>query len=281
MCRRRRSCTAGPAAPDWLRSSALFGIACGSVPTGFAKFVGVEQVEDFGAELDVARARDSVKCLESTRSTCLKFGPWIELRSRLPNVPGCGVANAAGFRKSSPPSVMNGSTPGTRSGRRTLRVAPPPGVLMIAMRSAAGCAKMLPGRVTIDDVRPHDLHRHRQAAARVDDAADLPAAEQRAAQPDAFVGDRRRAAQVERVTDVEVVVAVVVVELAQSRALLAAVSASFDPPVLPGCGRACTARSVVSAVRRAACSATAAARCSCRGRRSSCSRPRRTGSARR
>ena len=76
---------------------------------------------------------------------------------------------------------MNGSTPGTRSGRRTLRDAPPPGVLMIATRSAAGFAKMLPARVAIDDVRTDDLHLDRHAAARVDDAADVPAAEQRPA----------------------------------------------------------------------------------------------------
>ena len=41
-------------------------------------------------------------------------------------------------------------------------------------------------------------------------------------------------AEVERVAHVEVVVAVVVVEVARaSRALLPAVSASFEPPVLP------------------------------------------------
>ena len=77
-------------------------------------------------------------------STCFELGPWIALRSRLPNVPGAGVAKAAGFRNSRPPSLMNGSTPGIRSGRRTLREAPPPGTLMIAVRPAAGLAKMLP-----------------------------------------------------------------------------------------------------------------------------------------
>ena len=79
-----------------------------------------------------------VNCFEKKKSICLKFGPWIELRSRLPNVPGIGAANAAGFRNSRPPSLMNGSTPGTRSGRRTLREAPPPGVLITATRPAAG-----------------------------------------------------------------------------------------------------------------------------------------------
>ena len=74
---------------------------------------------------------------------------------------------------------MNGSTPGTRSGRRMLREAPPPGVLMTAVRSAAGFAKTLPGRVEVDDVGPDDQHVDRQAAARVDDAAEVPAAEQR------------------------------------------------------------------------------------------------------
>jgi mono/diheme cytochrome c family protein len=36
-------------------------------------------------------------------------------------VPGFGVANAAGFRKMSPPFTTYGSTPGTRSGRRLAR----------------------------------------------------------------------------------------------------------------------------------------------------------------
>jgi hypothetical protein len=74
----------------------------------------------------------------------LKVGPWIELRSRLPNVPGAGVANAAGLRNTRPPFSTKGFTPGTRSGRRTLRDEPPRGVLMIAARSAAGLAKMFP-----------------------------------------------------------------------------------------------------------------------------------------
>ena len=72
---------------------------------------------------------------------------------------------------------MNGSTPGTRSGRRTLRELPPPGVLMTAVRSAAGLLKTLPGAVDVDDVGARDRHVDRQAAARVDDAADVPAAE--------------------------------------------------------------------------------------------------------
>ena len=94
-------------------------------------------------------------------------------------MPGCGVANAAGFRNSSPPSSMNGSTPGTRSGRRVLREAPPPGVLMTATRSAAALFQTLPRAVHVDDVVAGDQHRDRQAAARVEDRADVPAAEQR------------------------------------------------------------------------------------------------------
>ena len=61
-------------------------------------------------------------------------------------------------------------------GPATLREAPPPGVLMTAVRPAAGLCEELPAAVHVDDVRPGDQHRHRQAAARVDDAADVPAA---------------------------------------------------------------------------------------------------------
>ena len=100
---------------------------------------------------------------------------------------------------------------------------------MMAARSAAGLAKMLPGRVAIDDVGSDDLHRHREPAARVDDAADLPAAEQRsatradvAAEP-AAPAERQRIqqAQVERVADVEVVVAVLVLELLERAGVVA------------------------------------------------------------
>ena len=38
---------------------------------------------------------------------------------------------------------------------------------------------MLPAAIAVDDVRADDEHVDRQAAARVDDAADVPAAEQR------------------------------------------------------------------------------------------------------
>ena len=55
---RRRPCTAGRAARGSLRVSAAVGIACGSVPTGFAKFTRVEQVEHFAAELEVAAAAE-------------------------------------------------------------------------------------------------------------------------------------------------------------------------------------------------------------------------------
>src|ERR1043165_2446795 len=72
------------------------------------------------------------KRLFITMSACQKFGPCSELRTRLPNVPGDGMAKAAGLRnwRSLP---RNGLTPGIRSGRRTLRDAPPPGVLITAV----------------------------------------------------------------------------------------------------------------------------------------------------
>ena len=95
-------------------------------------------------------------------------------------MPGIGVANAAGLRNTSPPSLMYGSTPGTRSGRRLRRESPPPGVLITAVRPAAAMLEVVPGGVVaIDDVVAGDQHFDRQAAARVGDAADRPAALQR------------------------------------------------------------------------------------------------------
>ena len=58
------------------------------------------------------------------RSTCQKLGPRRKLRGRLPNVPGCGAANAAGFSQRTP-SFRYGFTPGTRSGRCVPRLLPP------------------------------------------------------------------------------------------------------------------------------------------------------------
>src|SRR5262249_35668032 len=48
---------------------------------------------------------------------------------RLPKVPGAGVANADGFKFR---LERNNGTPGTRSGRRTFLLFPPPTVLMTA-----------------------------------------------------------------------------------------------------------------------------------------------------
>ena len=254
---------------------------------GLREVCGVEQVEDLGAELDVASAAEP-KCFAITMSTCRKPGPWIELRSRLPNVPGAGVANAAGFRNSSPPSLMNGSTPGTRSGRRMLRELPPPGVLIDRHAIRRRVGEDVAGGVDDRRCRGRVIeHVDRQAAARVDDAADVPPAEHRLFTPacaDAAAAAVRQLieqAQVERVADVEVVVAVVVVEVARaSRALLPAVSASFDPPVLPVLRPSVYCTFIDRPLGERGATAAAASRCSCRGRRWSCSRFRRTGSAR-
>ncbi len=68
-------------------------------------------------------------------STCLKFGPRKKFRGTLPNVPGAGIVKAAGFKRLR--SLFRyGLTPGIRSGRRTLRDAPPPGVLTTAIKPA-------------------------------------------------------------------------------------------------------------------------------------------------
>src|SRR6266550_6760047 len=81
-----------------------------------------------------------------TTSNCLKLGPRKACRGRLPNVPGAGVAKAAGFKMSRSLDKY-GLTPATRSGRRTLREAPPPGVLITAVKPGGNglAALIVPG----------------------------------------------------------------------------------------------------------------------------------------
>ena len=83
-------------------------------------------------------------------------------------MPGSGAVKAAGFSQRTP-SFRYGSTPGTRSGRCVPRLLPP-GMFVTVAPS------------TVDGVGPVDGHVNRHAAARVDDAADAPAAGQRAAE---------------------------------------------------------------------------------------------------
>src|SRR6476660_1473040 len=141
-----------PAAPDvygwsgWtLLGSvvALVGKALGSVALIPARLVWLKMLKISIRTSPLGPLLGPIR-LATTASTCQKFGPWIELRSRLPFVPGFGVVNAAGLRKSSPPSLINGLTPGTRLGRRTFREAPPPGVLTTAVRSAAWVRNTVP-----------------------------------------------------------------------------------------------------------------------------------------
>src|SRR5437660_10321355 len=80
---------------------------------------------------------ENLKRLLKIRSNCLKLGPRRKFRGALPKVPGAGVVKAAGFRINRS-LVKYGFTPGTRSGRRTLRDAPPPGVLTTPMKPAGG-----------------------------------------------------------------------------------------------------------------------------------------------
>src|SRR5262249_23928195 len=122
---------------------AAFGSALGSVATGFEKLARSNRLKT-SIRNSTLLGPEIGKGFDSTRSVWLKPGPCSEPRSRLPKVPGFGVANAAGFRNSTPPLWRNGSTPGTRSGRRTLRELPPPGVLISAVRPAAGLLKTVP-----------------------------------------------------------------------------------------------------------------------------------------
>ena len=162
------------------------GSALGSVAGGLAKLVWLKRLKTSRRSSAFVPRLLKLNRFATTRSICWKLGPLMELRSRLPNVPGFGVANAAGFRKMRPPSSMNGSTPGIRSGRRVAREAPPPGVLMTAVRSAAALFQTMPAAVHVDDVVARDEHRNRQTAARVGDAADRPSALERAVRRESY-----------------------------------------------------------------------------------------------
>src|SRR5215471_5319841 len=59
-------------------------------------------------------------------SNCWKFGPYRKFRGVLPKVPGAGAVNAAGLTINRSALTRYGLTPATKSGRRTLREAPPP-----------------------------------------------------------------------------------------------------------------------------------------------------------
>ena len=69
--------------------------------------------------------------LVTIMSACQNPGPESSLRGKFPNVPGAGVANAAGLIKLRS-LLRNGFAPEIRSGRRMLRDAPPPGVFTTA-----------------------------------------------------------------------------------------------------------------------------------------------------
>ena len=215
------------------------GSALGSVAGGLAKLVWLKRLKTSRRSSAFVPRLPKPNRFATTRSICWKPGPLIELRSRLPNVPGFGVAKAAGFRKMRPPSSMNGIDAGDQ-------VRPPRG----ARGAAAGrvdhgravrrrVVPDEPAAVDVDDVIARDEHRNRQAAARVGDAADRPSA---LSAP--FARNRVERAQVERVPDVEVVVAVVVVEVGKRAARCCRPSPlRSSRRCCPCCSPACTGRS--------------------------------------
>src|SRR4029078_2910876 len=77
--------------------SELLGSAFGRVLPTPAKFEWLKRLKISKRSSPWTPLRGPTR-LATTASTCQKFGPWIELRSRLPFVPGFGVAHAAGFR---------------------------------------------------------------------------------------------------------------------------------------------------------------------------------------
>ena len=88
----------------------------------------IEDVVELGAELHVLRLPPTRNFLLSVISNCCSPGPVRLLRAELPKEPAAGIENAAGFSQFSP-FCRYGSTPATTSGRRTLRLLPPPSVL--------------------------------------------------------------------------------------------------------------------------------------------------------
>src|SRR5438876_8500265 len=103
-------------------------LKAGNCADGFAKLVRLKilkiSVRNSNFAVSVSRNR-LLKIISNWR----KFGPRRAFLGRLPNVPGAGVANAAGFNIDR--SLFKyGFTPATMSGRRTFRELPPPGVLI-------------------------------------------------------------------------------------------------------------------------------------------------------
>src|SRR6185369_7560746 len=119
---------AGQTTPPAFGAQLIVGSALFRVVDGTAKFVKLKMLK---ISVRNSRLVDSVsaKRLLSTRSNCLKFGPRSAFRCRSPKVPGAGIEKAAGLSRLR--SLLRyGLTPGIRLGRRMLREAPPPGVLI-------------------------------------------------------------------------------------------------------------------------------------------------------
>ena len=155
-------------------------------------------------------------------------------------MPGFGVAKAAGFRNSRPSCVDERIH--ARNEIRPPHVARVAAIRRVDHRRPAGrrVVEHVAGGIDVDHVRTRDADVNRQAAARVDDAADVPAAEDASATPSATcsrpaaVRNLVERAEVERMADVEGVVAECRSRNPRASArALPTVSASFDPLVLP------------------------------------------------
>ena len=86
--------------------------------------------------------RANWKSLLNIMSSCTNSGPRSALRGRLPNVPGCGVVNAAGLSQRTS-SFRYGSTPGTMSGRCVPRLLPPGMFVTVAPFTVALSARLM------------------------------------------------------------------------------------------------------------------------------------------
>src|ERR1041385_142101 len=112
---------------------------------GISKFARLKRLKISVRNSRFALSVNLIRLLKMI-SNCWKFGPRNAFRGTLPKVPGCGVVNAAGF-KIKRSLLRYGFTPGTKSGLRTLREAPPPGVLTTAMNPGGNglAALIVPG----------------------------------------------------------------------------------------------------------------------------------------
>src|SRR5262245_7438052 len=182
----------------------------------------VEEIEELGAELDVSPfsknelLRHNQVLLEESR-TVQKIALEVTERTRLRNRKGRRIEDHAilveeGIDTRDHVGAANGSR-GTAARFSDYRCAIRPRRGEVAAR----------GRLQVEKIRARDLHWNRQATTHIHNRAQLPTAEQCLADAGATLTKRQRvySAQVESLAHVEVVIAVVIVEVRNSASVVA------------------------------------------------------------